>query len=58
MIIKSKIHEYNEGRPAQLRFTDALKKILGVSRDEMEQREKRYQEEQVLKPKRGPKRKG
>jgi hypothetical protein len=32
-----------------------MKTILSVSRDEMKQREKRYQDQQALKPKRGPK---
>jgi hypothetical protein len=56
--MKSKIiHEYDEGPHAINRFKSALKTILAVPRKEMEQREKRYQEEMALKPKRGPKRK-
>jgi hypothetical protein len=50
-------HEYYEGPEAGRRFKSAMKTILSVPRFEMEQREKRYQEEQSLKPKRGPKRK-
>ncbi len=49
------VHEYDEGPQAKSRFEGAVKKILGVPRDEMERREKQYQEQQALKPKRGPK---
>lgn len=56
--MKSKvIHEYDEGPSATDRFKSALKTILSVPREEMERREKKYQAEQALKPKRGPKRK-
>jgi hypothetical protein len=48
-------HEYDEGAAANRRFESAMKTILSVSRDEMKQREKRYQDQQALKPKRGPK---
>lgn len=52
-----KQHKFDEGPQAKSRFEIAVKKILGVSHTEMERREKQYQEEQALKPKRGPKRK-
>jgi hypothetical protein len=48
-------HEYHEGPKAQSRFESAVKKILSVPRKEMERREKEYQAQQALKPKRGPK---
>jgi hypothetical protein len=50
-------HEYDEGPQAVDRFKVAMKTILAVPRTEMERREKQYQKEAALKPKRGPKRK-
>jgi hypothetical protein len=56
--MKSKvIHTYDEGPHAAKRFKAAIKTILAVPRSEMEKREKQYQKEAALKPKRGPKRK-
>lgn len=52
-----RFHEYDEGPQAADRFKKAVKQIITVPRSEMEKREKQYQEEQALKPKRGPKRK-
>lgn len=49
------VHEYDESPKAKSRFENAVKKILNVSREEMERREKEYQKQQALKPKRGPK---
>lgn len=51
------IHTYDEGPQAADRFKTAVKTILAVPRSEMERREKQYQKEAALKPKRGPKRK-
>jgi hypothetical protein len=54
--MKAKVfHEYHEGLEANKRFKSALKTILSVPREEMERREEKYQAEQALKPKRGPK---
>jgi hypothetical protein len=54
--MKSKLnHEYHEGAEASQRFKTAVKTILSVTRADMEEREKQYQAEQALKPKRGPK---
>ena len=56
--MKSKVvHTYDEGPHAAERFEAAIKTILAVPRSEMERREKQYQKETALKPKRGPKRK-
>jgi hypothetical protein len=56
--MKSKVvHEYDEGPQAAERFKAAVKTILDVPRSEVERREKQYQKETALKPKRGPKRK-
>jgi hypothetical protein len=51
------VHTYEEGPQAAQRFKAAVTTILAVPRSEMERREKQYQEEMALKPKRGPKRK-
>lgn len=56
--MKSRVaHEYHEGPDATNRFTASVKTILSVPRSEMKRREKEYQKQQALKPKRGPKRK-
>jgi hypothetical protein len=56
--MKSKIvHTYVEGPKAAERFKTAIETILAVPRSEIERREKQYQKETALKPKRGPKRK-
>ena len=47
------IHTYDEGPQAADRFKTAVKTILAVPRSEMERREKQYQKEAALKPKRG-----
>lgn len=36
-------------------FQDGLRRVLTVSKTELEQREKKYQDERANKPKRGPK---
>jgi hypothetical protein len=56
--MKSKVvHEYEEGPRAKSRFESAVKKVIAIPHSEMKRREKQYQSEQALKPKRGPKRK-
>ena len=37
------------------RFEDGLRRVLKVSKTELQEREKQYQAERVGKPKRGPK---
>ena len=49
------VHEYHEGQEADQRFKSAVKTILSVTQAEMKEREKKYQGERALKPKRGPK---
>jgi len=39
----------------QARFNGALRQVLSVSKEELQRREKQYQEERANKPKRGPK---
>jgi hypothetical protein len=51
------VPEYYEGPEAGTRFRKAVDQVLAVSREEIECREKEYQVQQALKPKRGPKRK-
>jgi hypothetical protein len=53
--MKKAVHEYHEGSEANKRFKSAIKTILSVPRAVMQRREKEYQEQQALKPKRGPK---
>jgi hypothetical protein len=55
MKISRTIHEYHEGSEAAARFKKTVKTILSIPHAEIERREKAYQKEQALKPKRGPK---
>jgi hypothetical protein len=41
--------------PEYARFTSALRRVLRVSKIELQEREKQYQAERAGKPKRGPK---
>ena len=44
-----------EGPEAATRFTSGMKRILSVSKEEMQRREAAYQAANALRPKRGPK---
>jgi hypothetical protein len=53
--MKSKLD--SDTTPAQKykQFQDGLRQVLTVSKEELAQREKQYQDERASKPKRGPK---